>query len=662
MSRFSLMIRFVVSSTLMVIVLVSGVFGCGSSPTSLKGSETSETKDILINHEETLTPTEVLDQPASQWVSCEAAPKVLTSDTPTWFRMRLSNDSSRSLERTLASTVAFLNVFDAYVFDAQEQLLAHQKTGLAIPRSQRPVDFPKPAIHITLAPGEVRLIVVRLQSATPIDPCLVLHTPSEVQKIILQDAAMFAAFAAVTVTCILLLGIFALFVRASFVAHFLFFIIFCCLYIIFINGMDRHFIWHEFPLLATRWKDLTGVSAFIFVSLVLDYFLPREARRTRTTLRALLILTVLSGVIKVLVPTASTDAMLGIMGTIICLALVSIPLVGIREIQTKLFLMFGLAGFLVTNAVFTISAFGLWPISVDERFLAVFGIQCLVVFLGCTMGAHLSRLDRTLRANNAELSLTSRRLAEESAQRMLVIEELRQEKETIVELERFRLLGELAGNLAHEINTPLSIISMKAENIAFFVNKQGIKSDYLNGAANSIVEVARRISHVMGTILGIARDEQINMPASCDVNLVMTDVLHLFEERLVRHGIRVLYAIEGESLLVRAKPGSLWRVLINLVKNALDAIDEVEPDRRFIEVRAQVLERTIRISLVNGGPLVTREMREKIFDAFFTTKIPGQGTGLGLTIVRHLMLEQGGRVWLEDSAECTTFVLEFQKA
>jgi PAS domain S-box-containing protein len=226
-------------------------------------------------------------------------------------------------------------------------------------------------------------------------------------------------------------------------------------------------------------------------------------------------------------------------------------------------------------------------------------------------------------------------------QDMSQIEALQQQ---IVRAERLATLGQLAAGVVHELNNPLTSITVYAEYLSRKLAAQGAEEPDL--------EKLRRIGASAQRILRFSRDlVQYARPSGRDVepvdlSAVVRQSVSICEHLLERGGISLAVEVDPELPVVRAVSGQLEQVLINLITNAVHA---VENGGRVV-VRAQVdTPSTVVLEVADSGPGVPDEDRDKIFEPFFTTKVDGKGTGLGLPIVRNIVEQHRGEIRVERS-------------
>jgi PAS domain S-box-containing protein len=209
----------------------------------------------------------------------------------------------------------------------------------------------------------------------------------------------------------------------------------------------------------------------------------------------------------------------------------------------------------------------------------------------------------------------------------------------VIRAERLATLGELAAGVVHELNNPLTSITVYAEYLVRKLESQG------QDAAD--VEKLRRIGASAQRILRFSRDlVQYARPSgkqleSVDLSSVVRSSVSIVEHLLERGGITLDIDIDPELPVIQAVAGQLEQVLINLITNAVHA---VEAGGRVV-VRAGLDDQnTALLEVGDSGPGVSDDDRERIFEPFFTTKPDGKGTGLGLPIVRNIIDQHRGQI------------------
>ena len=219
--------------------------------------------------------------------------------------------------------------------------------------------------------------------------------------------------------------------------------------------------------------------------------------------------------------------------------------------------------------------------------------------------------------------------------------------------EKLAVVGRLASGLAHEIGTPLNIISGRAE----YLLQTLPADDPQAGHLRTIMTQIDRISANIRSLLDAVRPQKPEIQAT-DAVALLRQVLTLVEPMARKKGLRLRTELDPLSP-IPADPNQLQQVIINLLVNAIEAT----PSGGSILLAAREAPRDgagpgVEIRVADSGPGIRAEDLPRIFDPFFTTKPPGQGTGLGLAISRDIAREHGGSLSVESrEGEGTTMVV-----
>jgi PAS domain S-box-containing protein len=244
---------------------------------------------------------------------------------------------------------------------------------------------------------------------------------------------------------------------------------------------------------------------------------------------------------------------------------------------------------------------------------------------------------RPLRMIGIALDITDRKLAEEEA---------RHRREQIHLLSRASLLGEMTASIAHELNQPLSSIMSNAGAGQRFIDRGEVNPAMLREILQDVETDARRAYEIIRNIRntmkrGAAVRELI------DANAIVTQVTHMVQPDIAARSIELTTLLTQDLPLVMADPVQIQQVLINLLSNAIDAMNETPPEKREVQIAtARNGDDTICVSVRDRGGGILPESREHLFDQFFTTK--EKGLGMGLSIVRSIVEVHGGKIEAEN--------------
>lgn len=241
-------------------------------------------------------------------------------------------------------------------------------------------------------------------------------------------------------------------------------------------------------------------------------------------------------------------------------------------------------------------------------------------------------------------------------------EELVDQTARTVHASRLASLGEMAGGIAHEVNNPLAIIDLSLE--SFKITHAKIYGP-LDERAGAILDrgqkAIRRISAIVKGLKNFSRAGDHDPLENVAIGQVIDDTLGLCAEKMKAHAVDL--RVKGDrALTLHCRPIEIAQVLVNLINNAYDVVRDLPPAERFIHIESRSEGARVRISVRNGGPLIPDAVAEKLFQPFFTTKPPGQGTGLGLSVSHAIAQKHEGDLYLVAGTPRTTFVLELPLA
>jgi signal transduction histidine kinase len=212
----------------------------------------------------------------------------------------------------------------------------------------------------------------------------------------------------------------------------------------------------------------------------------------------------------------------------------------------------------------------------------------------------------------------------------------------------------MSANIVHEINNPLSIIS-----ISNAVLLQKINKNDFSGALKvqqTIASSIERIDKIIKGLKKVSHKNEIGDFASFSLEYVLKETLDLCSELLKGKFIE-LKVEDFPDIKINCRPIELTQVFINLINNARDAI--VSKDERWIEVgfRVDNKEKNLFIDVSDSGEGIPLDVQDKIMETFFTTKAVGVGTGLGLSLSKRIIEEHGGSISLDKKKDHTCFTI-----
>lgn len=221
----------------------------------------------------------------------------------------------------------------------------------------------------------------------------------------------------------------------------------------------------------------------------------------------------------------------------------------------------------------------------------------------------------------------------------------RQHQAELVHVSRLSTMGEVATGMAHELNQPLSAIVNYANGCTRRMQSGAGQTQELLGALAQITSQAQRASEIIRRLRALV-GKQPPIRADVDLNHLVREVCSFLEFETAKLDVQIELDLDPEPILVHVDLVQIEQVLLNLVTNALDALEETrQPERRLVIRSRGDLDGEARVSVEDTGPGMEPERLAHLFDPFYTTKEGGMG--MGLTISQTILENHEGRIWAE---------------
>jgi PAS domain S-box-containing protein len=221
-------------------------------------------------------------------------------------------------------------------------------------------------------------------------------------------------------------------------------------------------------------------------------------------------------------------------------------------------------------------------------------------------------------------------------------EELHQAQSALAHAARVATLGELSASIAHEVNQPLAAIITNGEAALRWMARKEPDLGEAQDALKRVIQDGERASAVIRRIRALTRKTEQNRTA-LDLNAVIEESLALVQREIAGRHIVLTLDLAAGLPAVEADRIQLQQVLINLLLNAVQAMDAVVPETRRLRLRTSVDEDQACLAIEDSGPGFDPDTAARLFSAFFTTK--PSGMGMGLSICRSIVEAAGGRIW-----------------
>ena len=244
---------------------------------------------------------------------------------------------------------------------------------------------------------------------------------------------------------------------------------------------------------------------------------------------------------------------------------------------------------------------------------------------------------------------------------VLLQEQINAENQNKSHKERLVLLGEMAAGVAHEINNPLAVVVLQAKAVLKKISIDKTNEDQLQeivGRLDKIISMADRISKIVQSLKFLSRNSAEDKFQDEPISSIIRPALDLLADKFNFHDI-VLNLNEYEDVFINCKAVELTQVIFNIINNAIDAIRDL--DQKWIKLEVINQESVVIIQITDSGNGIPKEIKEKVFNPFFTTKPVGKGTGLGLSISKKIIENHHGELLLDEQSPNTCFKIVLKK-
>jgi signal transduction histidine kinase len=214
---------------------------------------------------------------------------------------------------------------------------------------------------------------------------------------------------------------------------------------------------------------------------------------------------------------------------------------------------------------------------------------------------------------------------------------------------RLALVGEITASVAHEVTQPLSAILNNIETAEFLLSQPQPNVRMVMEILADVRHDDLRANGIVRRLRTLLRKRELQFE-QVDVNALASSVLSLVMPDAVRRSVVIRTSLQPELPRVSADPVHLQQVLLNLIINAMDAMNETPLEERVLDVRTERCDDDhLMVGVLDHGHGISQDQKDRLFDSFYTTK--NEGLGLGLSIARSIINLHGGAIWAENRPE-----------
>jgi C4-dicarboxylate-specific signal transduction histidine kinase len=232
----------------------------------------------------------------------------------------------------------------------------------------------------------------------------------------------------------------------------------------------------------------------------------------------------------------------------------------------------------------------------------------------------------------------------------LATEALREAQVDLAHVDRITTIGRLTASIAPEVTQPIAAIVTNAQAARHFLDRRPTNLDEVRQALDRIVTEAYRASDVIYRIRGLFKETPPNREPA-DINRAIRDALELTRGEARKNGVSVRTQFAEPSPVVQADRRQLQQVILNLIINAFEAMSSMRDGARELLICTEKAESNgALVAVRDTGPGLDMKAVDRLFEAFYTTKV--QGMGIGLAICRSVVEAHGGRLWAGANVPC----------
>lgn len=228
----------------------------------------------------------------------------------------------------------------------------------------------------------------------------------------------------------------------------------------------------------------------------------------------------------------------------------------------------------------------------------------------------------------------------------------------LIQSSKLAALGEMAGGVAHEINTPLAVISMRSRHLKRLFTLQPFDVEQAGKIVETIQLTTDRIAKIIHGLNVFSRDSSRDPFVPYSLTTIIEDTMQLCAQKISDHDIDI--SLNGRiDIQLTCRPEQISQVLVNIINNAVDAICSL--DKKWIKIDVVERDGNCSVYITDSGLGISTETEQKLFQPFFTTKPIGKGTGLGLSISKGIVEAHGGNIRINRDSPNTCFIVEFAR-
>jgi len=268
----------------------------------------------------------------------------------------------------------------------------------------------------------------------------------------------------------------------------------------------------------------------------------------------------------------------------------------------------------------------------------------------------LEKQREELEMQNDELQETYLELEMQTEERLRAMEELREKERMLIQQSRQAALGEMIGNIAHQLRQPLNNLALMIQSSPLAHQTDEFSLEYLKSVEEKSMHIIRHMSQTINDFRNYFKPDKEKVPFH--VNVAIAKTISLIEDSFKCHNI-FIDINAAEDPVINGYPNEYSQVLLNILLNARDAFSERSVSAPRVTITIGTENERVFVTIADNGGGIPEEILHKIFDPYFTTKGPEKGTGVGLFMSKNIIERNlGGRLTVRNIATGAEFRID----
>jgi predicted ATPase/signal transduction histidine kinase len=264
-------------------------------------------------------------------------------------------------------------------------------------------------------------------------------------------------------------------------------------------------------------------------------------------------------------------------------------------------------------------------------------------------------------SSQISISLENARFYDELEQKVKErTDQLEIQRVKVINASKFAMLSQMAGGVAHEINSPLYAINLNVRILEKMIEKKNIDLEQFTKYLSKILQTTERISGIVSSLMLFSREDQKLDSTLTDISKIISETLQLCHVKFTQQDIEIQFDKPLVKYITHFRQQQLMHVFMTLLNNSYDAIIE-SSSKKWIRFEIQEVDSQIEVRITDSGIPPEKAVQEKLFEPFFTTKEIGKGAGLGLCVAKAIMQEHLGDLTFDPTTPHTCFVVLMPK-